>query len=187
MDLIHMEMKQNNIRQQENQFKGFIKKVIDKSFELGLIKIESKIIQSSTEEDTKLSFDLIYSTELTISVRLRKYKFSSYDDFTIRSKSNYGGLTEIDKLFQGMGYIYFYGYTDPTETKIIKWVLFYIDPIRKLLYENGRVFNNTYDMTQLKAYKFQFLVDNNALIAYGYFNKGHQFRKNKELNFDINI
>jgi len=162
-----METKQNKMddyRLYEKRFSCFIK---EKIIESGLINKDLiNINQSTSYEDSNLSFDMILSIDLQISVRLRKYKYRIYNDITIRSQSMKHGLTEIDKLKNGCGNIYFYGYMDTTEMKIIKWLLFKIDPIRNLLDNCGNEYTNI-DGTKLKTYSFGFLRKNKSLISYG--------------------
>ena len=48
------------------------------------------------------------------------FKYKNYNDITIRSKAKNGGLTEIDKLIDGKGQIYFYGVSITRLTKDIQ-------------------------------------------------------------------
>lgn len=156
----------NNIRQQENQFMPFIYQKLKRSL-FNLPDNYFIIKQSSDEEDTKLSFDMKFTSDIQISVRLRKYKYISYKDITIRSRSKKGGLTEITKLSNGMGQIFFYGWLDEKEENIIQWVLVDIDKIRDKLHTHysGDFPNN--DGSRLKTYSFDFLKEYGAIINAG--------------------
>jgi len=155
------------IREQENQFKDDIQKIIknnihlfpDKYFGLNL---------STEEEDTKLSFDMQFYSNVNISCRLRKYKYINYDDITIRSKSLKGNNsinnpTEFHKIkFLNMAQIYFYGWLNQDETEIIKWIIINIDEIRNDLHLGKNHINK--DGTEFKTYDYDFLIERNAII-----------------------
>jgi hypothetical protein len=152
-----------DIRKQENQFAPFIQKVIKDNLNL-LPDDFFNIKQSTDEEDTKLSFDLYFKGDIQVSVRLRNYKYN-YKDITIRSRSKLGRSTEIDKLSNGLGQIYFYGWLDISEEQITRWILIDIDKIRDKLFDNGIEYHNN-DGSRLKAYDFKFLKENNSIINY---------------------
>src|ERR1035437_194282 len=127
-------METSDVRYLEKKFMseviGSIKESWPNLFDMFVIK------QSTEEEDTKLSFDVIVCG-VPVSVRIRKYVYQSdrryfeYDGkpscLTIRSKSKGSRRTEIDKLKSGSGKIYFYAWMDATEEYIIKWILIDID------------------------------------------------------------
>jgi len=175
-----METKQ--IRQQENKFLPFIKSVIDYSLP-NITKGNFNVKLSTDYEDSKLSFDAIYSTDIEISIRLRTYSYINYNDFTIRYRSNSGIETEIDKLIDGKGNLYFYGFLNEQQTEPIKWILFDINKIRNKLLTTGYIRNNRFDLTQLKVYSFDFLKENNAIISYGWNYGKRILRLDKKLNW----
>jgi hypothetical protein len=150
------------IRELERKFINDIKMIIYQNIS-NLPKNCFVVNESSEMEDTKLSFDLYFSADIQISVRIRSFKYRNYNDITIRSKAKYGGLTEIDKLIDGKGQIYFYGVLSENEEKIIKYVLFDINRIRSKLKDNG-IERVNYDGTKFKCYTFDFLKENNAII-----------------------
>lgn len=150
------------IRELERKFINDIKSIVYQNIS-NLPKNCFVVNESSELEDTKLSFDLYFSADIQISVRLRSFKYRNYNDITIRSRSKNGGLTEIDKLIDGKGQIYFYGVLSENEEKIVKYILFDIDKIRDKLKENGLERTN-FDGTKFKCYTFDFLKDNSAII-----------------------
>ncbi len=150
------------IRELERKFINDIKKIVYKNIS-NLPKNCFVVNESSEIEDTKLSFDLYFTADIQISVRIRSFKYKNYDDITIRSKSKYNGLTEIDKLIDGKGQIYFYGVLSENQETIIKYILFDIDKIRNKLKNNG-IERTNFDGTKFKCYSFNFLKENNAII-----------------------
>jgi hypothetical protein len=150
------------IRELERKFINDIKKIVYKNIS-NLPKNCFVVNESSEVEDTKLSFDLYFSADIQISVRIRSFKYKNYNDITIRSKAKNGGLTEIDKLIDGKGQIYFYGVLSENEETIIKYILFDIDKIRNKLKDNG-IERTNFDGTKFKFYTFNFLKENNAII-----------------------
>ena len=152
------------IRELERKFINDIKSIVYQNIS-NLHKNCFVVNESSEVEDTKLSFDLYFSADIQISARIRSFKYRNYNDITIRSRAKNGGLTEIDKLIDGKGQIYFYGVLSENEEKIIKYILFDIDKIRNKLKENG-VEKTNFDGTKFKCYTFDFLKDNSAIINY---------------------
>ena len=150
------------IRELERKFINDIKRIVYGSIS-NLPKNCFVVNESSEIEDTKLSFDLYFSADIQISVRIRSFKYRTYNDITIRSRSKNGGLTEIDKLIDGKGQIYFYGVLSENEETIIKYILFDIDKIRDKLKDNGIERTNA-DGTKFKCYTFKFLGENNSII-----------------------
>lgn len=169
------------IREQESIFSSFVEKALKESIKNKPISFFNKytIRQSSTDEDTKLSFDMVFSGELEVSVRFRKQQYIKYEDVTIRTRSMCGYKTEIDKLIEGMGHIYFYGWLNENETKIVKWLIYDINNIRSLLETNGTLRCNG-DGTEFKAYDLAFLKENNSVISFGD-NKHFYFSDNNNM------
>jgi hypothetical protein len=157
MDLIHGE-----IRQFEVKFKNDIFKIL-RNHNILLPFITWEIVQSSDFEDCNLSYDMKFNGNVNLSVRIRRNKYLKFRDFTIRTKSKNGYKCEYDKLIQGCGQVYFYGWMDITETKIIDWIIVDIDKIRNKIEENGKYYDNI-DNTGFKAYQIDWLKEHNALI-----------------------
>jgi hypothetical protein len=151
------------IRKNEAKFANTIKNIL--SVNIKEILFNSFNIDLSTNyEDCNLSYDMIFTASIKISVRLRTYKYINYNDITIRSKSKCNQITEIDKLISGHGKIYFYGWLSKDEQKIQKWIIVDIDKIRNKLSTFGTWKNNN-DNTSFKVYNFDFLKKHNAIIS----------------------
>jgi len=158
MDSIHTET-----RQLEYKFKAEINKIM-KVNKLLLPYINWDVNLSSEFEDQKLSYDMIVSGKVELSVRIRKNEYLRYRDFTIRSRSMNGYKCEIDKLIEGMGNIYFYGWMNKEETQLDYWIVVDINRIRDKLLKNGTERKN-FDGTKFIAYSIDFLRTESALIA----------------------
>jgi len=157
----------NDIRQGEHKFKNFIGKCMKIIQQKIIIEPSNYICDLSTEEeDTTMSFDMVYESKINISVRLRTNRYINYDDVTIRYQSNGGGPTEYHKIKVGYGHIYFYGWLDVTENFIERFVVYDISKIRNDIdkYTSGP-YQNLGDNTKLVAYKLDFLKSRNALIV----------------------
>jgi hypothetical protein len=89
--------------------------------------------KSTKEDDVKNGFDFIFKMgEFTIPVRIRKPD-CKYKDFTIRAKSRFNQKTEIHKLEEGAGDVYFYGWTKYVNDieKINSWWLIDLEKVRQ--------------------------------------------------------
>jgi len=151
------------IRQFEYKFKRDIFKVLRGS-NLLLPFMKWDIQQSNDEEDCNLSYDMIFFGRVELSVRIRRNEYLRYKDFTIRSRSKNGFKCEIDKLVEGLGNVYFYGWMDKEEKNLEYWVVVDIKAIRDKLIEYGVERTNP-DGTKFKAYSIEFLKENFAIIA----------------------
>ena len=106
-------------------------------------RLGQSLIEISTfEEDTERAFDLILRTpaDIEIAVRIRDYKYLPFENqFTIRSRSNYGLKTEIHKISEGCTNLMFYGFHKNYE--VIKYAIINLDVFRKhyRLNTNGEV------------------------------------------------
>lgn len=150
-----------NVRQLEKDFNPQINKIFrENNILMPFIKWELK--QSSDFEDTNLSYDMVYSGKIEISVRIRNNNYLRFKDFTIRSKSKNNGYTEIDKLKNGLGNIYFYGWLNYESNLIQEWLIVDINKIRDYL-DDGKLFKNT-DNTEFMAYSINFLQSHGAII-----------------------
>ncbi len=78
-------------------------------------------------EDQEHNTDLIVlrMEPLRIACRVRRASYlASYgNEFTIRSNRPNGAKTEWDKLMEGWGDYFFYGFADKEETTLAKWTL----------------------------------------------------------------
>ena len=116
----------------ELDFAPEIKNILNKNIQnimnhsFGLFEFE----KSSVEEDTKEGFDfLLKGGDIKIPVRIRKPD-CKFRDFTIRWESRFNRKTEIDKLNEGAGDVYFYAWTK-SEDKISDWVLINLHELRE--------------------------------------------------------
>ncbi len=76
------------------------------------------------ELDTKQATDLIVlnARDMRIAARVRKPGYTRYgQEFTVRSKSQYGGTTELEKMVNGFGDWMFYGHSNSEETGFSLW------------------------------------------------------------------
>lgn len=148
----------NDYRNLENKFKNeielHIKEAMPKLFDSFV-----QFRQSDDEEDSKLSFDLVFNMNFTISIRIRKNDYLKFNDMTIRYKSMKGNKTEIDKIRDGLAQIYFYAYMSKDENSLCKVRICNVESIRKLIEEEKyKVYKNT-DGTMLAAIKFKDISD----------------------------
>lgn len=150
------------IRQYEYKFIDEINTIF-RSYNLVPKCVGFEFVISSIYEDKNLSYDMkLRHVNLTISVRIRQNQYLQYRDFTIRSKAN-GGKCEIDKLKEGYGQIYFYGWMNAEQTKIEDWCVVNIDKIRHDLDQGVRRVN--IDKTEFMCYNYEWIKQKNALIA----------------------
>lgn len=123
---------------------------------------------SDETQDGKFSFDLIFNFNFTVSVRIRKYKYIKYPDLTIRSRSQNGYTTEIDKIKMGLAQIYFYAYMSRDEKQLIKVRMADVDAIRRLIQKNK--FNGpmpNFDGTEFISFNFiDIYKENGAIYKY---------------------
>jgi hypothetical protein len=143
----------NDVRFLENKFSNEIQKHI--SMALPNLQKFYKFRPSTDEEDSNLSFDLVFNLDFTISVRIRKHKYLRYEDLTIRSKSKYNNKTEIDKIMEGKAQVYFYAYMNEAEDKLVKVFMADVEAIRKLTFVNDFEHKINNDNTEFYTYKFK--------------------------------
>lgn len=153
----------NDYRNLENKFKNeielHIKNAMPKLFDSFVY-----FRQSDDEEDGKLSFDLVFNMNFTISIRIRKNSYLKYNDMTIRYKSLKGKRTEIDKIKDGLAQIYFYAYMSKDENSLCKVRICNVESIRKLIEENKYIVRENADGTMLAAFKFKDISDNGGAV-----------------------
>lgn len=78
------------------------------------------------ELDTKQATDLIVlnARDMRIAARVRKPGYAKYGaEFTVRSKSQNGGTTELEKMVNGFGDWMFYGHSNDNETGFSLWAV----------------------------------------------------------------
>jgi len=143
----------DNVRFLENKFRNKIETHIFKA--LPNLSKYYKFRPSTSEEDSNLSFDLVFNLNFTISVRIRKFRYINYNDMTIRSKSKNNGKTEIDKIMEGKAQVYFYAYMNQKEDDLIKVRIADVDAIRKLTFVKDYKHKKNNDNTEFFAYNFK--------------------------------
>jgi len=140
-------MSEEEIRQQENKWKGFIQKSLNENYGLilphmkSVFELSSSSLElSSTEEDTKDSFDFTYTqstiNKLNVSCRIRDNQYLiNHCDVTIRVKNIGNGLSELGKIKNGdcKSDCYFYAFKNEDGTEIIEWALITLSSIKKYL------------------------------------------------------
>lgn len=100
-----------------------------KKHAMHIIKIE----MATSAQDTEQATDLVLRVESgSIGVRVRRlenFKNPSWRDWTIRGRSAGGNRTEIDKLRDGWGDWYFYGWAK--QGQIVEYMLFDLHKTRQ--------------------------------------------------------
>jgi hypothetical protein len=153
----------NSYRQLEAKFYNDIQYHIKKAFP----NIYDKFYEfrfSSDYEDSNLSYDLVFSMNFTISVRIRKSNYIKYKDLTIRSKIASSNYTEIDKIKNGLAQIYFYAYMNESETELIKIRIVNVDSIRELINKEMYIHRKNNDGTEFFAFSFEDIKNHNGAI-----------------------
>lgn len=162
---------------------AFEKEVMPQVKEL-LRKHASHIIRVETateEQDTKQATDLVLRVDSgMIGVRVRRLetmKDDTWRDLTIRTRSSGGGRTEVDKLTEGWGDWYFYGWT--RGKRIAEYMLLDIHKIRSsgllAALDQKRAIPNG-DDTFFKTIGLQDLIKNGCVVVHtvdGYQGKLH--------------
>lgn len=160
-------------RAQENQFKDFICSAVLPHVH----RFEGRragVVQSTTDEDTRLSFDLRVGMWVPVSVRIRKNYALQFRDVSIRSRTEYSGQVingelvkcEIDKLLEGNGCCYFYGWLTPDMREIADYIIVDVDALRPYL-DDWRCFNekpNPDGRTWARYYSLDLLRAVGALV-----------------------
>lgn len=116
----------------ELKFAPFIEEVLNTHIHLlaqhGFKMFE--IEKASLKQDTEQGFDFWFTgAGLKIPVRVRTPD-CKWRDFTIRWRAMFGGKTEIDKLSEGAGDIYFYAWTSERDI-ICDWILINLRLLRE--------------------------------------------------------
>ena len=85
-----------------------------------------RVIKSSQTEDQEKAFDMKFASDGSIAIRSRRIAFNKYKDITLRSQSPHDHKTEVDKLKEGFGQVYIYGWEYGKD-----WIFFDIEGLRK--------------------------------------------------------
>lgn len=132
------------------------------------IKDISSLEQASQEKDSNEATDMVLKVGgQSISLRVRKT--GKFRDFTIRTKSEGHGKTEIDKLKEGYGNYYLYCWAEGDT--ITEWMFLDIEKIRQsglLIYaplKNGTK-TNWSDGTKFTWISFEDLMKNDCIINF---------------------
>lgn len=153
----------DNVRFLENKFSKEIQKHINKALP-NLANTFCEYRPATELEDGKLSFDLVFNLNFTVSIRIRKFKYLKYLDLTIRSRSKKGYETEIDKINKGMAQVYFYAYMSENENELIKVRIVNVDSIRELTTENKYIRKHNDDGTEFNTYSFENISKANGAL-----------------------
>ena len=85
------------------------------------------LVEAPFEEDAERNTDLIVlkMDSVRIGCRIRRYQYLKDfgNEFTIRSGLPSGVKTELTKIIEGWGDMFFYGFSNETETDLAKWFL----------------------------------------------------------------
>lgn len=150
-------------RIEEVKFMPEINKIIKDNFKLFPQDI-TFIELSTSQEDTKESFDLVYKSRVEVSIRIRNNTYLKYADLTIRSKSKYGNKTELNKLIEGKGSIYLYAWKTINNEYFQSWILVDINKIRSLFTDYVLPDRYNSDGTAFKYYPVSTIVAYEGLI-----------------------
>lgn len=143
------------MRELELKYKPLIIKHLLQAYPLFDFEKYFTLENSTLFEDVNYSYDMVFKSNIEISVRIRQNKYLTFQDLTIRSKSKANGKTEIDKIQEGKAQIYFYAYEDKQRNKLTQINICDVDIIRKL-YEQGKYYKgNNYDNTEFFSFKFK--------------------------------
>lgn len=122
--------------------------------------------EATIEQDTMEGFDVIFSfPDVKIPIRIRDFKYQSYMDFTIRSRSFYGMETEIHKLKKGFGDFYFYSWLSE-RNRIEKYIIVNLDRFRNVIDSPKAEKKYNKDNTEFMSYPMDLLIKSDSLIIY---------------------
>lgn len=91
---------------------------------------------ATVEDDRDRATDLVLATEkVRIACRIRRWSKQSCDkygeQFTIRSHRNSGAKTELAKILEGWGDMFFYGWGCPQSVRLRDWFLIDLGVFRR--------------------------------------------------------
>lgn len=126
---------------------------------------------ATPKQDKEQATDLVLEIEGgTMAVRIRRKKYYEWGlrrglDWSIRVKSN-GAKTEIDKLREGFGDWYFYGYSEDNKSGLAYWCLIDLHKTRQSgILENSWMPKDNNDGTAAIYIPIKGLLDCGALIS----------------------
>lgn len=95
--------------------------------EIGLICGKFLITAAPEVEDKHYNTDLMVlsMSDVRIACRIRRHRYAAKygDEFTIRASRPSGTSTELEKLLDGFGNFFFYGFANKSETTLAAWAL----------------------------------------------------------------
>lgn len=161
----------DSLRHQENKFKPFIASAVERHLHC-FSNLQRGAVLSTTEEDTRLSFDMRVGLWVPVSVRLRTAKYFRYRDFSIRSKTRYSGQIingelvkcELDKLRAGLGNCYFTGWLTDDQEHVANYLIVDVNRLRPHLDSGEFQEKSNGDGTAGRYYPLDFLQRVGALI-----------------------
>jgi hypothetical protein len=148
------------------RFNSKIARVLNKNTHLF-----SSFTKSTPKQDMQEGFDAIFTLpDIKIPIRIRKKKYLSFRDITIRSKLDTGSRTEIDKIRDGCGDYYFYAWETKNRNSFVAYVIFDINKFVK----SGRIDKpssedvDNKDGTYFNGYDLGDLIEDDVLLIYEY-------------------
>ena len=136
---------------------------------------EHLIGEPPVEEDQKRNTDLIVlkMDAVRIGCRIRRDQYISYkSEFTIRASRPNGTKTELEKIIEGWGDYFFYGFA--SDSGLVGWVLLSLNTFRLLYHDMVKTGNkrwvtkdNVDGSSGFYVFKWSDFMD--GVIAYGGF------------------
>lgn len=132
---------------------------------LGLHLIGEPPIEEDAERNTDLM--VLKMEAVRIGCRIRKHDYYQRygHEFTIRAGRPSGTKTELAKIIEGWGQYFFYGFADPSETRLHSWMLADMNVFRswynRCLFDGkhpGKKNNNTDGSSYFLAFKINDLT-----------------------------
>lgn len=150
------------IKQQKIAHFSTIRKILNKCSYMFTQFQEATEIQDKTE-----GFDAIFSfPDVKIPIRIRNFSYQKYMDVTVRSRSKYGGKTEIDKLRDGFGDYYLYSWLGDGNKRIEKFIIINLKIFRESIIENPNGRRRNDDGTEFWCYSLDQLIKSNSVVIY---------------------
>lgn len=122
---------------------------------------------ASVEQDVKQATDMLLTVEgrKSVAVRLRRAVYP-YRDLTIRATRTSGVVTELEKIRDGSGDIYLYGWT--VGYRIPEWMLIDLERVRQagLLAREWRLIWNPDRVTAFIAIPYTLLDEAGCVLAH---------------------
>lgn len=124
-------------RKQEDEFRPFIAEAVERHLH-SFGGLKRGAVLSTSDEDTRLSFDMRVGLWVPVSVRLRTAYYWRFRDFSIRCKTRHSGSyingelvkCELDKLRDGAGNCYFTGWLDDGQKCIANYLIVDVNRLR---------------------------------------------------------